>query len=295
MVSEEESKNYLQAARVHAAAQETAASVVKTGEGVLKAAEEIEKEIVDSGGKIAFPVNISFDFEAAHNTPAFGEERVFGKEVVKVDIGVHIEGCIIDAGFTVDLSGENGKLVEASKQALQDALSVMKAGVSAKKIGETIEKTIVSKGFKPVENLCGHLLEPYDLHAGIEVPNVGKGGEGHVFDEGEVFAVEPFASTGAGFVVDSPKPPEIFSFLFPKNVRMPSSRAFLEKVFAERQMLPFAKRWYAKEKMIEFTLRDLQKQGIMHGYSVLLDEDKGLVSQAESTVIVEKDSVKILV
>lgn len=294
MVSEEELKNYLQAARVHAAARATAESVVKEGAGALSAAEAIEKEIVDSGAGIAFPVNISFNSEAAHNTPSFNDERVFGKDVVKVDIGVHVEGCIIDAGFTVDLTGENGKLVEASERALADALSIVKAGVSVRKVGEAIEKAIVSRGFKPVENLCGHLLEPYNLHAGIEVPNVGDRGN-HVFEEGEVFAIEPFASTGAGFITDSPNPPEIFSFGLPKNVRLPASRAFLDKVFSERQMLPFAKRWYAGEKMLDFVLRDLERNGMLQSYSVLIDEEKGLVSQSESTVIVEKDSVKVLV
>lgn len=294
MVSEDELKNYLQAARIHAAAQELAESLVKEGAGVLKTVEAIEKEIVDSGGKPAFPINISFDHEAAHNTPVTGDARVFKKEVVKVDIGVHVEGCIIDAGFTVDLSGEHGKLVEASKRALEDALSVIKAGRKAKEVGVIVQKTIESYGFKPVENLTGHLLEPYNLHAGIEVPNVPKGGE-HVFQEGEVFAIEPFASTGAGSVADGPAPAEIFSIIALKNVRMQSSRELLREVFEERQLLPFAKRWYADRKMIDFTLRDLTRQGILHDYPILVDEAKGLVSQAESTVIIEKDSVRVLV
>jgi len=294
MVSEEELKSYLQAARIHAAAEEVARGVVKEGAGVLSAADAIEKEIAEAGGKPAFPVNISFDSEAAHNTPFAGDERVFAKEVVKVDIGVHVEGCIIDAGFTMDLGGENGKLVEASEQALKDALSVMRAGVKARDVGAVIEKTIRSKGFKPVENLTGHLLEPYNLHAGIEVPNVAKGGE-HVFEEGEVFAVEPFASTGAGFVSDSNVPAEIFSIISLKNVRMQRSREFLHGVFEERQLLPFAKRWFAGESMLDFTLRDLGKQGVLHDYPILVDEGKGLVSQSESTVIIEKDSVKVLV
>ncbi|MBS3070391.1 type II methionyl aminopeptidase [Candidatus Micrarchaeota archaeon] len=294
MVSEEELKNYLQAARIHTAAEEVALGVVKEGAGVLSAADAIEKEIVEAGGKTAFPVNISFDSEAAHNTPVANDQRVFAKEVVKVDIGVHVEGCIIDAGFTIDLSGENGKLVEATEQALKDALSVMRAGVKARDVGAVIEKTIRSKGFKPVENLTGHLLEPYNLHAGIEVPNVAKGGE-HVFEEGEVFAVEPFASTGAGFVADGPAPAEIFSIIALKNVRMQRSREFLHEVFEERQLLPFAKRWFAGEKMIDFTLRDLARQGVLHDYPILIDESKGLVSQSESTVIIEKDSVKVLV
>ena len=294
MPSDEELKHYLEAARVHVAAQEVARSIVREGERVFEAGRTIEKEITDNGGKCAFPVNLSFDFEAAHDTPSANDERVFGREVVKVDIGVHVEGCIIDSGFTIDLSGENGALVEASQQALADALSVMKAGARARDVGAVIQKTIESRGFEPVENLSGHLLEPFNLHAGIEVPNVAKGGD-HVFEEGEVFAVEPFASTGAGYVVDSPNPAEIFSIVELKNVRMQSSREFLRKVFESHNILPFAKRWFALEKMLEFNLRDLVKQGVLHAYPVLVDEKKGLVSQAESTVVIEKDSVKVLV
>ncbi|MFH0922619.1 MAG: type II methionyl aminopeptidase [Candidatus Micrarchaeota archaeon] len=295
---QEEFKNYFEAARVAGSIADVARSLVKPGESLLKVAEAIEKEIVAGGGKPAFPVNLSINDEAAHRTPSLEDKSVFGeKDVVKVDFGVHVEGSIIDTAITIDLSQENAKLVEASEKALENALSVMKAGVSVKTVGAEIEKTIRDAGFKPIENLCGHSLDTYFLHAGEEIPNTGRGS--YVLEEGDVFAVEPFATTGGGRVIDSSPPAEIFSMLQPKNVRLPSSRKLIELAMSEYNLLPFAKRWLSKafvsEPSLNLALSDLVRQNILHPYRILKEINAGLVSQAETTVIVEKDSVKALV
>ncbi|MFA4946861.1 MAG: type II methionyl aminopeptidase, partial [Candidatus Micrarchaeia archaeon] len=225
----EDLDNYLKAAQIAASVRAVAEDSVKPGARLLDAAVEIEEEIKSNGGGFAFPVNISLNEVAAHYTPREGEETVFTeKHVAKVDFGVHVEGCIIDQAFTVDLTDENGKLVEASAQALEDALAVMRAGASVRNIGAAIQSAIESRGFKPVENLSGHSLEPYLLHAGNEVPNTARGN--YILKEGDYFAVEPFATNGAGKVTERGVDAEIYSLVNPKPVRLPQSRALLDFV-----------------------------------------------------------------
>jgi methionyl aminopeptidase len=48
---------------------------------------------------------------------------------------------------------------------------------------------------KAIRNLCGHLIAPYHIHAGKSVPIV-KGGSGQKMEEGELYAIETFGSTG---------------------------------------------------------------------------------------------------
>ena len=290
-------EDYVKAAQIGASVRSVAEDAVKPGAKLLDVAMEVENEIKSNGGEFAFPVNISINEIAAHYTPKEGEETAFTEnDVVKLDFGVHVNGFIIDQAFTVDLTGENGKLVEASKQALDDALSVMKAGANIRSVGAAIQKAIEARGFKPIENLCGHSLDEYLLHAGREIPNVAKGG--YVLKEGDFFAVEPFATTGAGRVTEKSGESEIYSIVNPKPVRLPQSRSVLEYAMENFQTLPFCKRWLSEalpsKAGVELALRDLYRQEIIRDYPPLVEINKGLVSQAECTVMVEKDSVKVL-
>ena len=288
--------SYFKAAQIASSVRAVAEDAVKPGVKLLDVAVELENEIKTSGGEFAFPVNISLNEIAAHYTPVDGDETIFTEEhVAKVDFGVHVDGCIIDQAFTVDLTGEHAKLVEASERALEDALSVMRAGVIVSKVGAAIQQAIESRGFKVVENLSGHSLEPFILHAGEQIPNVEKGS--YELQEGDHFAVEPFATTGAGKVVEKGSEAEIYSLVNPRPVRSPQSRKLLEFAAENFQTLPFCKRWLAEalpsKASLGLALKDLLRQEILHDYPPLVEVNKGMVSQAECTVMVEKGGVKV--
>ncbi|MBI2445832.1 type II methionyl aminopeptidase [Candidatus Micrarchaeota archaeon] len=290
-------KHYLEAARVAVSVRSFAEDYVKPGLKLLDIAEKIEAEITEQGAAPAFPCNLSLNEEAAHDTPLIGDERVLkDSDVLKVDFGVHVEGHIVDQAFTVNFDNQHAKMIEAAQQALQDALSVMKAGANVRDVGAAIEEAIVTRGFQPVENLCGHSLAPYVVHAGVSVPNVPRGD--YVFQEGDVFAVEPFCTNGGGKVTDG-QLDEIFSMVQEKPVRLPQSRKAVEFILEKYQTLPFARRnllpALGSQASVDLAVRDLTRQGILHDYPVLVEINKGMVAQAETTVIVEKDGIKALV
>lgn len=290
-------KHYLEAARVAVSVRSFAEEFVKPGMSLLDIAEKIEAEITEQGGAPAFPCNLSLNEEAAHDTPLIGDTRTLSEsDVLKVDFGVHVKGHIVDQAFTVNFDNQHAKLIEAAEEALQDALSVMRAGANVHQVGAAIQDAIVKRGYKPVENLCGHSLAPYVVHAGVSVPNVPRGD--YVFQEGDVFAVEPFATNGGGKVTDG-QLDEIFSMVQDKPVRLPQSRKAVEFIAEKYQTLPFARRnllpALGSKASVDLAVRDLSRQGILHDYPVLVEINKGVVAQAETTVIIEKDGVKALV
>jgi len=290
---EEELKNYKKAAEIAATVLKEVQ--VKPGMKILDLVNGIEDKIKELGGQTAFPANISCNEYAAHDTASLNDVRVIGeKDVVKVDIGVHVEGYIADTARTIDLSGENGKLLEASQKALENAVSTVKAGVNVEKIGGVIEETIKSYGFRPIENLTGHSLGQYLLHAGIEIPNFEARGRGAVLEEGDVIAIEPFATNGIGYVIETDRT-EIFSALFELPSRNPLARQIFKNIKEKYHELPFAERWIADNFEKKVALRELIKNGSIHPYPVLREKSKGLVSQFEHTMIVEKDSASVLV
>jgi len=269
--------------------RENAVLKVTKGARLLDVANAIEAEIVEKGGRPAFPVNISVNSEAAHDTPGIDDERVFGDDMVKVDIGVHVDGYIADTAVTVDLSG-NPDLVKASRKALEEAIKLVRPGVNTSQIGAVIEETIEGFGFKPVYNLTGHGLERYVQHAEPPIPNK-RIGQGVALEEGQVIAIEPFATNGIGIVVEGTFI-EIFSLLKMKPVRMPHEREAL-KAIQQYKGLPFARRWLADIKFIDMSLASLMRQGIIYGYPVLVEHQRGLVSQAEHTMIVTGDGCEL--
>lgn len=299
--SEEEAakelENFRKAGKLTAMVLEDAKRLVLPGESLLDVVESIEKMILDVGGKPAFPANISMNDIAAHFTPEDDSKELIGeRDVVKIDLGVHIDGCIGDTAFTIDLSGEHGKLLEASEAARDLAVSSIKPGVATGKIGELVEEEMKKRGFKPIENLTGHMIRPYMLHAGISVPNV-KSHDSYEFAEGDIFAIEPFSTDGEGRVADTSQV-EIFSVEQPRNVRLRQSRMVLNHVIESYFTLPFAERWLAKKferkLLLNAALRELMNAGVLHPYPVLREVSKGKVAQFEHTILVTKDGCDIL-
>ncbi len=285
MIEEDILEKYLEAGRIARECRDYAAGRVKAGESILDLVVDSENKIISMGGEIAFPLNISLNEAAAHDTASPGDERVFkAGDLVKVDMGVHIDGYIADTAVTVDL-GKNDLLVEASRAALEAAIGMVRPGVRTGEIGARIQAEIEGRGYRPVANLTGHGLGRFLLHGIPTIPNVGIQG-GTELEEGMVFAIEPFASTGAGTVSDSSRT-EIFSQVSGRQIRLPSARKLMKKV-AERNSLPFSRHWYYEEKC-DLALSQLIKQNILRGYPVLHDIPGSLVSQAEHTMIVTDD------
>lgn len=290
---DEVTKFHRESGKIAHAAQKFALKEANVGMKYLDLAEKVEGKIIELGGEIGFPINLSRNDEAAHYTPGIEDERVIdASDVIKVDLGVHINGFIADCAFTLDVSGENDKLVDASRNALLAAIDMIKPGVTNRQVGKTIEKTITSAGFKPISNLCGHAVKRFHLHAGISIPNIEAGN--YTFKEGDVFACEPFATDGAGSVTDGDSV-EIFSVMGSLKARIPTARKVGEVISGEFPMLPFARRHVAR-KMPELSnysvsaaFLELVKNGGLHAYPTLMEDGNGQVSQFETTLIVTKD------
>jgi methionyl aminopeptidase len=265
---------------LHRGAQE-----IRAGRSYLDLVESIEMQVKNEGAALAFPLNLSLNEDAAHDTASPGDARVFAKgDVAKLDLGIQIDGYIADTATTIDL-GNNSLLLEASERALEAAIKEVRPGTTAGILGAAIQQEIECRGYRPISNLTGHGLDRYILHRSPTIPNVAVNG-GVILEEGMVFAIEPFATTGSGHVGERNRR-EIYSQVSQKPVRIPAARAILNKV-KDCNGLPFARRWL-KEKNQDIALSALVRSHILHGYPVLSDIPGSLVSQHEHTVIVTSD------
>lgn len=262
---------------------------IRVGIPYLDVVESVETRVNEEGAALAFPLNLSLNEDAAHDTASPGDVRIFARgDVAKLDLGVQVDGYIADTATTVDL-GNNSLLAEASRQALEVAISRIRPGVTAGELGTAIQYEIESRGYRAISNLTGHGLDRYVQHCSPTIPNIGVHG-GVILEDGMVFAVEPFATTGSGHITERARC-EIYSQISLKPVRIPAARAVLEKI-RDRRGLPFARRWL-NEKRLDLALPALVRSQILHAYPVLSDIPGSLVSQAEHTIIVTADGCMV--
>ena len=292
----EEREAYLKAGLIASRVREEVRSRVKVGARILDICEFVERRIRELGGEPAFPCNVGVNHVAAHYTSPPGDPKTIPDgSLVKVDLGVHVDGYIADTAFTVCFNPELEPLVEAVERALEAALEAVRAGVRVSYIGSIIEGKIRGMGLKPIRNLTGHGLARYTIHSGEIIPNVASGHRGRL-REGGAYAIEPFATTrsGRGEVAGAP---ERYIFRLVKLKRMGGLAGEMLEYINERfKTLPFSERWLVERFPQRRTegLSTLLRSKALMAYEVLVERSFKPVAQAEHTVIVERDGCIVI-
>jgi methionyl aminopeptidase len=265
---------------------------------IIDICEKAEGLIREKGGKPAFPCNVSINEIAAHYTsPPKDDRRIPRKSLVKVDIGVHVDGYLTDTAVTICFNQEYKSLVETAEQALKTAINSIHPEIPTSKLGATIEKTIKSRGFKPISNLTGHQVGRYLVHAGTSIPNVSQISVSKI-KLGEVYAIEPFATVpdAVGRVEDGDEV-TIFRFLKSKSLKNPYAKQLLKHVEENFRTLPFAERWLQgvvpNERHLE-AFQELLSSKTLMGYPIFVEVSRKPVAQAEHTVLIVEDGCVVL-
>lgn len=281
--------DFLQAGEIAKEVRAYGKELIKAGASYNEVIKKIHAEIIRHGARAAFPPQIALNEVAAHFLPMPGQDIIFSDQVVKLDIGVCLNGAIGDCAVTIDLSGKYQKLIDAVEAALKAAEQSVKAGMYVREIGKIIDETITSYGFKPIKNLCGHGLGYFKIHTSPSIPNCDD--HSHVrLRPGTTFAIEPFATDGVGSVEESGDA-TIFSFLQSRPVYSPISKSLLTKIrtfdglpFAIHDLLSLD----LSLKEVQFGLKELINSGVITGYPPLLEMARGFVAQAENSVLLDE-------
>lgn len=286
-INSEDFNDFKKAGLIAGKARDYGASLIKEGEKIVDILDKVEEKIISLGGGIAFPAQISLNQIAAHSCDTYEDENLIKEnDVVKLDVGAHVNGFIGDTATTVNLSGEYKDLMNASQKALENALKEVKPEMPVGLIGKKIQETIQDLGFKPVRNLSGHGLGKYQIHTKPTMPNIFLE-ESQKLKVGQTIAIEPFSTNGQGSIQEGGQA-TVFSHIDNKPVRSPITREVFKKIQSYNG-LPFTTRWLTKEFGIgktRFALNELLKVGNIYGHAPLTEVGKGMVSQHEHSMIV---------
>jgi len=294
-MKQNEIESYVKAGEIAKEVKSFARGLIKPGVKLIDIADGIDAKIVELGGEPAFPVNLSLNEIAAHYTPAPGDETV-AEGLLKIDLGVAIDGYIADTAFSMDLTedGRFGEMLELNEKLLAAATAVIKDGVEVHEVGDVVQDSLEkwnkekSSSFTVIKSLCGHSLAQGDIHAGLTISNYRN--ENHTELEG-AFAIEPFVTTGVGDIYEGALG-GIYVLQSDDQVRDRDARALLKYIKDTFGTLPFCERWIGGEfRKVKFSLAMMVKQGILHHYPLLIEKSKKPVSQFENTFVLSGDKV----
>ncbi|PWB49682.1 MAG: type II methionyl aminopeptidase [Candidatus Methanoperedenaceae archaeon] len=255
------------------------------GESLLDIANFVESRTTELGAGIAFPCNLSLNDTASHFTPCDNSTFKNG-DVVKLDIGVHVDGYIADTATTIEVGTNIHKnLINTAELALENAIKSVQAGVETKEISSAIENTIINKRLNPVLYLSGHGLDRYDLHSDIKIPNYSTSYNCKIKND-HVLAIEPFVTYGTGEIMKEEAC--IFQVNPSRTGRTPGQREILKKLTDRFGTFPFAHRWLSDPGCLS-RLKDMIRE-----FPVIKECDGNIVAQAEHTVIVDEAGCEVL-
>jgi len=277
-----------EASRIAARARDLGVRLAVPGARLAEIAEAVEGYIRSEGARPAFPANLSRNDEAAHFTPAPGDPATLVEgDLLKVDVGAHLDGAISDTADTVEVGGTHrfDHLIRAAREGRAAGIAHVRAGGRVDDVSRAIAEAIRAHGLKPIVDLTGHSIERYLLHAGKSIPNV-PGMSPDLFEEGEVIAIEPFATNGMGSIGNGP-----FGNILRFRREPGGSDPALAAMFERFRTLPFTTRWVAspeEERALAKARRNLQT------YPVFIERGHGFVAQAEHTVLVGPTGAEVL-
>ena len=290
-MNKEDKEKILQAGKILAEVRGYAKSIVNKDVPLVEIADKIEEKMFELGAKPAFPTCLSINEIAAHYIP-YHDDKTLAHGLLKIDLGVHIDGWIADTAFSIDLEDneENKKLIKASEEAVENVIKKIKEGVQIREIGKTVYETVESFGFSPIINLFGHQIKRYDLHSDISIPNFDNNNN-NTLPKG-LYAIEPHVTSGNGKIYDG-KPSATYLLIDEKNVRSPIAREILKYIIEEYKTLPFCSRWLVKKFGTKalIGLKQLNENDNIRNYSVLIETSGKNVAQTEHTILVDDEVI----
>ncbi|KAJ5714115.1 uncharacterized protein N7483_011296 [Penicillium malachiteum] len=313
--------NYRKAAEIHRQVRRWTQDNVRPGQTLREIADGIDDGVralldnpgLETGGCLVsgmgFPTGLAVNNCVAHYTPNPGQKDVIlqKSDVMKVDFGVHINGWIVDSAFTMSFDPTYDNLLAAVKDATNTGIKNAGIDVRISDVSAAIQEAMESyeveiRGqtypVKAVRDLSGHNIRQYQIHGGKSIPFVRTKNQTKM-EEGEVFAVETFGSTGRGRTVDGPG---VYgygkSYKAPKRVMTPlaSARSLYKTINDNFGTIVFCRRYLERLGVDRYLagMNYLISQGVVDHYPPLMDIEGSYSAQFEHTILLGQSGKEVI-
>ncbi|KAK9699148.1 hypothetical protein RND81_08G155800 [Saponaria officinalis] len=245
---------------------------------------------------VAFPTCISVNNVVGHHSPLASDESVLEEgDVVKVDMGCHIDGFIATVAHTHviqegPVTGRKADVIAATNTAAEVALRLVRPGKKNKDVTDAIQKVAAAYDCKIVEGVLSHQLKQFVIDGNKVVLSVSSPEmrvDDAEFEENEVYAIDILASTGDGKpkMLDE-KQTTIYKRAVDKNyhLKMKASRFIFSEINQKFPIMPFSAR-ALEEKRARLGLLECVNHDLLQPYPVLHEKPGDYVAHIKFTVL----------
>ncbi|KAJ3682841.1 hypothetical protein LUZ60_013068 [Juncus effusus] len=245
---------------------------------------------------IAFPTCVSVNNTVCHFSPLATDDAVLEEnDMVKIDLGVHIDGFIAVVAHTHviqsgPVTGRAADVIAAANTAAEVALRLVRPGKNNKEVAEAVQKVAAAYDCKIVEGVLSHQLKQFVIDGNKVILSVSSPDtrvDDAEFDENEVYAVDIVASTGDGKpkLLDE-RQTTIYKRAVDKNyhLKMKASRFIFSEISQKFPIMPFSAR-ALEEKRARLGLVECVNHELLQPYPVLHEKPGDLVAHIKFTVL----------
>jgi len=282
------------------------------GESVINLCEFGDNLIIEETGKvfkkekdakkgIAFPTCVSINNCVCHFSPLKSDKDVVLKEgdMVKVDLGAHIDGFMALAGHTIvvgstpenKIKGRQADVLLAAHYASEVALRLVQPGAENNAVTDAVQKVADSFECKPISGMLSHELKQFQMDGGktiIQNPTDAqrKEHEKCEFAVNEVYAVDVLVTTGDGKTRDLDSKTTIYKKTDEiYQLKMKASRILFSDIEKKFGNMAFTLRALESEQKGRLGVVECVKHKLLEPYGVLYDKDTEFIAQFKFTVL----------
>ncbi|CAH0770441.1 unnamed protein product [Bemisia tabaci] len=251
---------------------------------------------------VAFPTCISVNNCICHFSPLASEPDYVLKDedVVKVDLGAHLDGFIAVVAHTIvvgasnekKITGKKAKAILAAHYASEVALRLLRPDNETYKITDAIQKVSSIYGCKPIEGMLSHQLKQNRIDGEktiIQNPNhmQKKDHEKFTFEPYEVYAMDVLISSGEGVGREQDTRVSIYKRTEETYMlKLQTSKKFLSEVTNKYANMPFNLRYFEDEKRAKMGVNECVNHKLVEPFQVLYEKPSEFVAQFKFTALV---------
>lgn len=250
---------------------------------------------------VAFPTCVSVNNCICHFSPIPNDPDVALQDgdLVKIDLGAHIDGFIavvahslvIGASPTNLVEGKKANVLLAAHYASEAALRLLKPGNETYTITSMVQKVCEAYKCKPIEGMLSHQLKQFTIDGEktiIQNPNEAqkKEHEKYELQTHEVYAMDVLVSTGEGVSREMDARTSIFKKTDEVyQLKLKASRMFFSEASNKYGSLPFNLRGFEDEKKARMGVVECLNHKLMEPFQVLYEKSGELVAHFKFTAL----------
>eukprot|EP01088_Endostelium_zonatum_P015789 TRINITY_DN400_c0_g3_i2.p1 TRINITY_DN400_c0_g3~~TRINITY_DN400_c0_g3_i2.p1 ORF type:complete len:382 (+),score=114.21 TRINITY_DN400_c0_g3_i2:145-1290(+) len=314
--SEEVAEKYQAAADIVNAAMSAVIEAVKPGAKIVdvctvgdkyikeKTAEAYSDTKLERG--IAFPTCVSVNNIVGHFSP-LSTETVALKEgdVVKIDLGAHIDGYIVQSAHTVIatnnaeecVTGKKADVICAAHFAAEAALRLFRAGRTNNEITQIWSEIANTFNCRVVEGVLSHQLKRFIIDGNncvLSKENLDHKVSEVTFQEYDVFCFDIIMSTGEGKIKEGATKPTVFKRNVDKtySLKIQAARAALSEISKKFTIFPFSLRNLSDERKAKLGMTEILKHELVEPFPVLEEKKGEFVAQFKFTAVITPEETR---